>query len=75
MNTALSSYESNKRICFIGDTGKDSDSVTAAQSFAVPVIFSEDGSDLTDDHNWQTCFVLDDFDSSLFETLNKDKKW
>lgn len=75
INASTVTYGKKIRVCLVGDVINDASTVLAAQSFAVPVVQSSNGLDLPDEHAWQTCYILDDFDGPMFETLNKNKQW
>ena len=65
--------QSNKRICLVGTVVDDKDTLAAAQSFNVPVITSETGSEYIADNSWITYFVLHDFEGPMYEAINKMK--
>jgi protein ECT2 len=39
----------------------------------VPIVTSETGSELIDDHSWTTFFILNDFEGPLYEAIYKTK--
>ncbi|XP_055688265.1 protein ECT2 isoform X2 [Lutzomyia longipalpis] len=63
----------NRRICLVGTVLDDEGTVKAAQSFGIPVITSETGSEYILDHDWVTYFVVNQFDGPMFEAIHKSK--
>ena len=64
----------SKRICIVGSLGQDSSVFHAAQSFNVPIIFSETGEEcVSDGESFTTYFIVDEFSGPCFDYLCKMK--
>ncbi|XP_063843442.1 protein ECT2-like isoform X4 [Scylla paramamosain] len=59
------------RICLVGSLADDAETVEAAKKFNVPVVTSETGEEYVSDSAFCTYFVLSDFESPVFEELDK----
>lgn len=68
---SVSPSPANIRICLIGDLADDEATVEAAKTFDVPIVHSETGTDLIEDTNWITYFVMRDFEGVTFDTIRK----
>ncbi|XP_046807865.1 protein ECT2 isoform X1 [Lucilia cuprina] len=64
----------NLRICLVGDVINDASTVEAAQTFGVPIITSETGLELINDCDWRTYFILNDFESPVYDAIHKSKQ-
>lgn len=62
-----------QRICLVGIVVDNQESLESAQSFNVPVITSETGSEFISDENWSTYFILHSFEGPIFEAIYKTK--
>ena len=62
-----------QRICLVGTIVDNQESLKSAQSFNVPVITSETGSEFISDDSWSTYFVLNSFEGPIFEAIHKTK--
>lgn len=62
-----------QRICLVGIIVDNQETLKSAQSFNVPVITSETGSEFISDDNWSTYFVLNSFEGPIFEAIHKTK--
>ncbi|KAM7359031.1 epithelial cell transforming 2 pebble isoform 2-T2 [Cochliomyia hominivorax] len=74
MSISPSPSPENLRICLVGDVINDTATVEAAQTFGVPVITSETGLELINDYDWRTYFILNDFESPVYEAIHKSKQ-
>lgn len=61
------------RICLVGTVVDDPDTLAAAQTFSVPVITSETGAEILSDTNWETYFIMNEFDGPIFKAIQKTK--
>uniref|UniRef100_A0A0P4VR06 BRCT domain-containing protein n=2 Tax=Scylla olivacea TaxID=85551 RepID=A0A0P4VR06_SCYOL len=59
------------RICLVGSLADDTETVEAAKKFNMPVVTSETGEEYVSDSAFCTYFVLSDFESPVFEELDK----
>lgn len=64
---------SQLRICLMGTVVDDPVTVSAAQTFGVPVISSETGAEIIGDTAWTTYFIMNDFDGPIFKAIQKTK--
>lgn len=68
---SVSPVPENVRICLVGDVSQDKATVEAAEKFRVPIVTAERGTELLDDHEWTTYFVMRDFEGADFEAIRK----
>ncbi|XP_065360753.1 protein ECT2 isoform X2 [Calliphora vicina] len=74
MSISPSPSPENLRICLVGDVINDAATVEAAQTFGVPIITSETGLELINDYDWRTYFILNDFESPVYDAIHKSKQ-
>ncbi|GAB0089910.1 ECT2 [Sergentomyia squamirostris] len=73
MSAFPSEVMENRRICLVGVVLDNEATVKAAQTFGLPVITSETGSEYILDDDWITYFVLNRFEGPMFEAIHKSK--
>lgn len=56
--------EEKQRICLIGALSADEKTVAAANTFDVPVVYSDTGAEFVGDTEWTTYFVMQQFDEN-----------
>lgn len=60
------------RLCVIGNVLRvNNELLEAIRGLDVPVVFSEDGHEFFESTEYNTAFVVEDFDSEIFGTLHK----
>ncbi|KAG0717993.1 Protein ECT2 [Chionoecetes opilio] len=59
------------RICLVGSLADDAETIEAAKKFNVPIVTSETGQDYVSDSVFCTYYILSDFETSVFEELDK----
>lgn len=59
------------RMCIVGSLQNDKNLIEAAQSFNVPIVCSDDGSEYMDDDTFDTGYVLTEFDGDVYNKLRK----
>ncbi|KAF5305669.1 hypothetical protein FQA39_LY09158 [Lamprigera yunnana] len=64
----------DKRICLLGSLVTDSSICSAAHTFGVPVVTSQNGLDYINDHSCKTIYVLDTFDDDRYNALYKHRQ-
>ncbi|TMW51769.1 hypothetical protein DOY81_003150 [Sarcophaga bullata] len=74
MSISPSPSPESLRICLVGDVINDPNTVEAAQTFGVPIITSETGLELINDYDWRTYFIINDFESPVYEAIHKSKQ-
>lgn len=68
---SVSPSPENIRICLIGDLADDEATVDAAKTFNVPIVNSETGTEIIEDTDWVTYFVMRDFEGPTFDAIRK----
>lgn len=61
------------RICLVGAVAQDKATLTAAQSFKVPIVTSETGAEFLSDTSYVTYFILNDFEGPIYDTIYRSK--
>lgn len=64
----------DKRLCLIGQLRNDETICKGAQYFNYPVITSDTGLEILNDHSCCTIFVVDTFESDFFEKFQQHKR-
>lgn len=70
---SISPSPENVRICLVGSVAEDETTMEAAKAFNVPIITSEIGTEIVEDSDWITYFVMHDFDGPVFDAIRKSK--
>lgn len=63
--------QNKKRICLVGSVAEQQHVLDAAGMFNIPVLTSETGEELINDDNWNTYFILSEFEGPIFNTIYK----
>ncbi|XP_076033603.1 protein ECT2-like isoform X2 [Oratosquilla oratoria] len=61
----------NVRLCLVGSLANDEEVKSAAEKFGVPVITSDTGQEYMSDTNYDTIFIMQDFETQEFDALNE----
>ncbi|XP_055533727.1 protein ECT2 isoform X3 [Wyeomyia smithii] len=63
----------NARICLVGSVAHDKSTLSAAQSFKVPIVLSETGTEYISDSSFVTYFVLEHFEGPVYDAIYRSK--
>lgn len=63
--------QNKKRICLVGAVAEQQDAIEAAKKFNVPVLTSATGEEFIQDDDWNTYFILSEFEGPIFDKISK----